>query len=47
MVYKLRSNIFLNGSLKVYEIKTLPIVDSNFVTGNRCGCVLIQKGGYY
>ena len=29
--------------MKVYEIKTLSIVDSNFVTGNRCRCVLIQK----
>ena len=25
------------------EEKTLSIVDSNFVTGNRCGCFLIQK----
>lgn len=33
----------LNGSLKVYEMKTLSIVDSNFATGNRCACILIQK----
>lgn len=33
----------INGSLKVYEIKTLSVVDSNFATGNRCECVLIQK----
>ena len=33
----------LNGSLNAYEIKTLSIVDSNFATGNRCGCSLIQK----
>lgn len=35
--------IFLNGSLKVYEMKMLSIVDSNFATGNRCECILIQK----
>ena len=33
----------LNGSLNTYEIKTLTIVDSNFATGNRCGCAMIQK----
>ena len=32
-----------NGSLKTYEMKILSIVDSNFATANRCGCVLIQK----
>lgn len=35
--------IFLNGSLKTYEMKMLSIVDSNFATANRCGCVLMQK----
>ena len=34
---------YLNCSLNTYEIKTLTIVDSNFVTGNRCECALIQK----
>lgn len=33
----------LNGSLETYEMKILSIVDSNFATENRCGCVLIQK----
>ena len=33
----------INGSLKTYEMKILSIVDSNFATANRCGCVLIQK----
>ena len=33
----------INSNLNTYEIKILSIVDSNFATGNRCGCALIQK----
>lgn len=33
----------LNGSLKECEIKTLSIVDHNFVTADRSRCSLIQK----